>query len=163
MSHFFYSENTLNATLLLLGFFSPPAYSNYSGLEKNKSRDNWFVGLRLSLFSRVIIQQLHYGWQHRNPSLAYTNIYREDVGREKNALAFNTKRSLATRTCNAQKHANTIHNRAALTLPPAVRRRKDVSGGVKRRDGGGEGGGVNYLLGRQLRKEGRRRKTERQM
>lgn len=119
------------------------------------------------MFSRVIIQQLHYGWQHRNPSLAYTNIYREDVGREKNAPVFNTKRSLAlalaTHTCHAQKHANTIHNRAALTLPPAVRRRREVSGGVKRRDGGGEGGGVNYLFGRQRRNEGRRRKTERQM
>lgn len=45
--------------------------------------------------------------------------------------------SFATHTWNAQKHANKIHKRVALTLPPAVRRCREVSEGVKRRDRGG--------------------------
>lgn len=73
-------KNTLNATPY---FFSLSCLcSIITASLENKSRDNWFVGLRWSLFSRVIIRQLHYGWRRRNPSLAFTNIYREDVGRE---------------------------------------------------------------------------------
>lgn len=108
-----------------------------AGLE-NKSRDNWFVGLRRSLFSRVIIRQLHYGWRRRNPSLAFTNIYREDVGREggkmRQCLIPNGPSTIAAHTWHAGKHANPFHNGASLTLPPAVRRRREVSGGAERRE-----------------------------
>lgn len=51
------------------------------------------------------------------------------------------------------KRANDGHGRAAPALPPAVRTRRKVSVGVKRRGGGGEGRGVNCLLNRQQRNE----------
>lgn len=82
------------------------------------------------------------------------------MGREKNAPVFNTKRSLAL-SRNTQKHVNTIHNREALTLPPAVRRRREVSGGVKRRDGRGEGGGVNYSANNGGAREGEEKPKDR--
>lgn len=84
----------------------------------------------------------------RNPSLECTK-YREDVGRQRKKM----HQCLIPNapTCHAGTHANPIHNGAAPTLPPAVRRRREVSGGAE------EGGGVNLFV--QQTSE----KTERQM
>lgn len=101
---------------------------------KNKSRDNWFVGLRLSLFSRVIIRQLHYGWRHRNPSLVCTNIYREDVGREgekKKAPVFNTKRSLRTRSTH-MTHRKTCKSDPQWRGADTASSCEETQGGVRR-------------------------------
>lgn len=144
-------KNTPNATP---SFFSLSCLCSIitAGLE-NKSRDNWFVGLRRSLFSRVIIRQLHYGWRRRNPSLAFTNIYREDVGREAvggNAAVFNTKRSIHKRGTHMTR-GKTCKSAPQWSVADTASSCEETQGGVRRSRE--EGGGMNCLFSRPQKKQ----------